>query len=269
VADLRGVGRWILPAAVVEAARRRQVRRELGASSREAWRDGLSRRRWNALTNSRLGLLPNDELHRLEVVVDVGANQGDWTAAALTVARPRLVVCVEPAPAMAEHLRRRFARTPGVEIVEAAAGASAGRATLQQTEHTHNTSLAAPTEQAEQVLGSGMRVVGGVEVSVVPLDDVVPTGPVSLLKVDVQGFERSALAGAEDLLSRTRWLLIEALYFHQYEGDLIFDELHGLLSASGWELHNLSAPFIRSGRAVFSDLLYQRQGQPIVADPPS
>jgi FkbM family methyltransferase len=204
-----------------------------------------------------LGLLPHDELARLGTLVDVGANRGDWTAAALEVCSPRSVTCVEPSATMAAGLRQRFAGVPSVRCVQAAAGAEAGTASLQVTEHSHNASLVAPTDLAADVLGTGMRVAGSEEVAVVRLDDVIGPEPVSLLKIDVQGFERSALAGAGEVLGRTRWLLIEALYFHQYEGDLLFDELHRLLGSQGFELRNLSEPFVRSGRAVFADLLYR------------
>jgi FkbM family methyltransferase len=61
------------------------------------------------------------------VVIDVGANVGDVTAAAAeTVGSPGRVIAFEPGPANALRLQERFAATPHVEVHQAAVTDLAG-----------------------------------------------------------------------------------------------------------------------------------------------
>jgi hypothetical protein len=56
-----------------------------------------------------------------------------------------------------------------------------------------------------------------VDVQVVPLDEALADEPeISLLKVDVQGFEREVLLGAVSTLKRCKCLLIEVMYDRDY-----------------------------------------------------
>lgn len=60
-----------------------------------------------------------------ELVFDIGANDGRYTGEMITLGAN--VVAVEPTPDLAELLRRRY---PKATVVEAAAGATPGKATL-------------------------------------------------------------------------------------------------------------------------------------------
>src|SRR3954470_4322065 len=69
-----------------------------------------------------------------DIVFDVGAHVGNRTRA--LAALGCRVIAVEPQPAFARVLRLLFGRSPRVEIVEAAIGASAGKASLSISERT-------------------------------------------------------------------------------------------------------------------------------------
>ena len=63
---------------------------------------------------------------------------------------------------------------------------------------------------------------------------------ISLLKIDVQGFEKAVLAGGAQCLARTNFLLIELNYMRQYEGGSWFGEIHEILTrehGSCWSTH--------------------------------
>ncbi len=54
-------------------------------------------------------------------VIDVGANRGDWTAAAAARLSPRGIrrfFCVEPIPTFANVIRDRLKNTAGIELIE-------------------------------------------------------------------------------------------------------------------------------------------------------
>lgn len=218
--------------------------------------------RRNALHNSRLELLPARELQRLGVVVDVGANVGDWTASVLEVADPDLVIAVEPGPRTAELLRARFPAGARVRIVEAAVGSSNGRTAFHVTEHSHAASVVLASGSHRHLLGAGADVTEDIDVQMVSLDSLLADiDRISLLKIDVQGYERAVLAGAKQALAKTTWVLLEANFVHQYEGDALLPELVLTMEEAGFELTNMSTPLVAQGQALFADALFRQSAR--------
>jgi FkbM family methyltransferase len=256
---LRSAALWVAPHGVIEAARAFQELRAGGLHPRRAVPLAVSTHRRNHLRNTRLGLLPPAALDELDVVVDVGANVGDWTAGVLAVTSPLRLIALEPTPRLAEELRRRFADHREVEVVAAAAGPEDGTVRFNVTSHSHNSSVLRAREEMSDVLSGGIAVVQTVEVPQVRLDTLLAGTAVSLLKVDVQGYERAVLAGAGDVLRRTQWVLLEANFVSHYEGDTLLPELHQTMVEAGFELSNLSQPLVAGGQALFSDALYRRR----------
>ena len=241
-----------LPHGVVERVRDRRMLTRLGAATGRPGAASLVR-------SARLDLLPPQALSSLRIVVDVGANEGAWSRAVLTVARPERLIAVEPSPVMQPRLQAAIGAHHAVEIVASAVGAAAGEEVLNVTAHSHNASLLRPrTDEMNELYGGGYDVVEDVRVAVVPLDELTrDLAAIDLLKVDVQGSEREVIAGAAETLAKTHWLLIEANLRSHYEGDLLLPELHALLTAARFELAGLSPPRIEGGVALWCDALYQ------------
>jgi hypothetical protein len=108
-----------------------------------------------------------------------------------------------------------------------------------------------------------MRTVNKVRVPLETLDNLLAEIPeISLLKIDVQGYEKFVLEGAQAILKKTHYLIIEVNFISHYEGDILFPELHELLSASGFFLQNLSEPHFghrNGGRITWLDAIYVSQ----------
>jgi hypothetical protein len=80
---------------------------------------------------------------------------------------------------------------------------------------------------------------------------------ISLLKIDVQGYEKVVLAGARESLAKTMFLLIELNYMPQYEGGSWLGEIHEILTRDhGFFLANASKALVLNGRASMCDGLY-------------
>lgn len=242
-----------VPHSLVERERARRQLARLGAARTD-------RRAWELARSARLDLLPAGALAQVETAVDVGANEGAWSLAVASLARPSKLVAVEPAPESVRRLRAALSGIPGAEVVEAAAGDTPGTAMLNITRHSHNVSLVEPrSREMDALYGGGYDVAERIAVETRTLDDITASLPaISLLKIDVQGFERAVLDGAPQTLARTRWLLIEVNFRSHYEGDSLFPELHAQLSASGFVLTGMSPPRIEGGLALWCDALYTR-----------
>lgn len=214
---------------------------------------------WHAAQAARLDLLPSSDLLRRGVIVDVGANIGDWTANALAVEPLASVIAVEPASGPLERLRRRFGADRRVTIVDRAVSDSIGQSDFFVTEHSHNASLHQPHEGTDALYGGGWQVAAVTSVQTTTVDALVQDSEVSVLKIDVQGAESEVLRGAANTLKHTSAVLLEVTFVSHYSGDATFPELHQLMAAEGFQLAGLSSPFMsRHNTALWCDACYVR-----------
>ena len=131
----------VLPHGLVEGVRSRRMLTRLGSASTGLGVANLAR-------EARLDLLPPGGLRELETVLDVGANEGRWSAAVITLARPRSLVAVEPSPIVLPSLQAAIGSSSGVSIVSAAVGDTIGVAQLNVTTHSHTASMLPPRSEA-------------------------------------------------------------------------------------------------------------------------
>lgn len=131
-----------------------------------------------------------------EVFVDCGAYDGDTLASFLEHNGGRFsrFIALEPEPDNLAALQARVAALPAdvaerVEILPYASAAQAGTVTF-----------------GGSGTGAGISEDGHLTVETVALDDVV-AGPVTYLKMDIEGAEPDALAGAAGIVTRDRPVL--------------------------------------------------------------
>lgn len=145
-----------------------------------------------------------------DVIYDVGASIGFFSVLAARLTGPGgRVVALEPAPGPAEaiHVNAALNDLGNVTVLQAAAGAGAGRERLWVVADQTSSHLASRGEHplAEEA----------VEVEVVALDEVVGRGeipPPTLVKLDVEGSELDALHGMRSILDEHRPKLVCELH---------------------------------------------------------
>lgn len=257
--------RLALPFGLVQWKRQRQELLRLGVAPRLARRLALRPTNETLLEQTRLNLLPDSALAHMDYVVDVGANEGAWSLGVLAFCRPRRLLVVEPSPSLQPVLQRRLGARRAVTICPVAVGAEKGEAMLHETATADINSLLEPREEMSEVYNGSFEVKSKVRVVVEPLDSIVRELPeVSLLKLDVQGYERFALQGASQTLQKTRFVLLEVNFVSHYHDDTLFWHLHEMMASSGFHLHNISSPFRSTpsqsqGRVLWADALYARE----------
>jgi FkbM family methyltransferase len=149
---------------------------------------------------------PRNMVRQGDVVIDCGAHVGVFTHMALK-AGAGTVVAVEPAPANLECLRRNFAQ----EIV-------AGRVVVipkgvWSQETTLKLSISGVNSARDSVVWSDGG--GSVDIPVTTIDAIVESlglKRVDYVKMDIEGAEREALAGAQRTLAAHRPRLMLAMY---------------------------------------------------------
>jgi FkbM family methyltransferase len=194
-------------------------------------------------------------LEAVDVAVDVGANVGSWTSGVLGLMSPVLVVAIEPSPGTAAKLR---ARSPSqVRVVEAAAGAKRGNATLHQFTTSEFSSLHEPTDVLNPTAAGAP--LGRVSVPITTLDEeLADVQRIDLLKIDVQGHELGVLSGAHKVLQRTSCVIIEMNFVQQYKEAATFCDVHRYLTDVGLRFVRFASPALANGRLIWTDAIYDR-----------
>jgi hypothetical protein len=85
---------------------------------------------------------------------------------------------------------------------------------------------------------------------------------VFLLKLDVQGYELKALAGAERTLGAASYVLVESSVKPMYQGAAVFTEVYAYLAARGFGLMDVSGWKGKDGEMVEVDLLFRNRNHP-------
>ena len=255
--QLRKALKYLLPHGVVEIARHQQLLRGFGGGMglRDLWRSDWLVHEAEA---SGLDLVPAGHWRNIHTVVDVGANVGQWATMLLDLVTPRKLIIIEPQPTAFAELQRRFSERPGVELHNVAVGDAESVTKFRVTRDTTGGSVLPPRDEMRDLVGANWSVEVEIEVPMKTLDALLGHLPeISLLKIDVQGFEKAVLAGAPESLARTNFLLIELNYMPQYIGGSWFGELHEILTRDyPFVLADASKPLRLNGRASMCDGLY-------------
>ena len=154
-----------------------------------AARDWRYQRRMRARTEFYRQFLPADAL-----VFDIGANIGNYTL--LFAGLGARVLAVEPQAALAAALRRRFARRPRVQILQAALGAAPATAVLHKAPGLSEIASLRTDVAARSRFAATHGFSEQETVPVVTLDSLLARhGRPDFCKIDVEGFECAVLAG--------------------------------------------------------------------------
>jgi FkbM family methyltransferase len=252
--------RWLrhfLPYGLVRSLQMADELIRIGVPPTHARKLAKTRKTAVRMNNLNFDLLPDGALKDIGWVVDVGANEGEWTDDLLTICNPKHVICIEPDPNLAPKLKTRFAATPSVEICQFALGAAMGVSKFNLMKNTVLNSLRTPDPEMLKLNPTPFEISSTVTVQVRPLDSVLPSDqPIQLLKIDAQGFEREVLSGATQTLARTQFVLLEVNFQPHYQGEADFFELTTIMRRHGFEIGNYSEPKGGLREALYADVLY-------------
>lgn len=207
-------------------------------------------------------LLPR---YRIDTVIDVGANVGQFATAVRGLSPDVYIHSVEPNPVVYKTLAALAANDKRLLTHECALGRSRGKVMLNVTAASDFSSCLRVNEFGSQRFNDSVELTGAVEVDLKTLDEMVDgippdaAGSRLLLKLDTQGFDMEVLLGAAEVLKNVQVIVTEASLQPIYAGAKLFPEVLEFMATNGFALSGFF-PVSRSDdlRVIESDCVFVR-----------
>ncbi|HKU15253.1 MAG TPA: FkbM family methyltransferase [Steroidobacteraceae bacterium] len=201
-----------------------------------------------------------------DVVLDIGANVGQYAQELRAAGYRKRIVSFEPLSAAHAELVRRSAGDASWSIApRMALGDREGEERIHIAGNSFSSSLLTMRELHRQAAPAAAYV-DSETVHVRRLDAVAPeyvhSGERCLIKIDTQGYEQRVLAGGPQTLAGAAALQFEASLTPLYDGEATLQTLLDQVAATGLELWSLLPAFtdLRSGRLLQVDCFFTRPG---------
>ena len=189
-------------------------------------------------------------------VVDGGAYQGDWTRTLWTVWPDCPSLMIEPLPSQFQVLSSLAAKTNGSAVAPKAVGSKRGEVLFRLGETNSS------------IVSDGARE-GTIKVECTTLDDLldeISGFKPDMLKLDLQGHELEALAGAERHLKQFEVIILEVSVLRIGEVP-VFSEVDRFMEARGYRLYDVLPQYYRplDGALWQMDVFYVRDDSALIA----
>jgi FkbM family methyltransferase len=238
----------------------------IAATKRFLRRRGLLVDRYTCGTSPDLRLVRMLESNGIDLVLDVGANDGGYAAGLRAAGYHDRVLSFEPLSTAYSRLVAATARdTAWVAAPRMALGDHDGHATINIAGNSASSSIMAMTDH-HRAAAPESAYVGSEMIEVRKLDSVrhpfLDAATAPFLKIDTQGYENEVLAGAAMLMPRLKGVQVELSLHLLYDGQCLWREMIAKLESAGFDLWALVPGFFdpRSGRMLQCDGVFFRPG---------
>ena len=199
----------------------------------------------------------------VQSVVDVGANEGQFSHTMRSLAPNALIYAFEPIPDCFNRLKNRFARDKRFILFNCALSDRSGKEVFNiASGDTGASSLLAAGEAQRRFFPQTLQTTA-ISVDVKTLDEVMANENLPsplMVKVDVQGLEYQVLKGGVKTLQKADLVLLELSHVQFYEGQKLFNEVCELLREVGFSLADcfnmMTSP--NTGEPLQGDFLFAR-----------
>ena len=197
---------------------------------------------------------------RSNYIVDIGANRGQFALVARKCYPSAKIISFEPLAEPAFVFRRVFADDPLTTLHEMALGCQEQETDIHVSNADDSSSLLPVTSlQTGLFPGTGEKETRKIQVK--RLDSILQREDIrkpSLLKIDVQGFEKQVLEGCSSLLQEFTFIYVECSFVELYANQSLAPEVISFLAESGFALSGIyNVYYNKKGLAIQGDFLFK------------
>ena len=196
------------------------------------------------------------------MVVDIGANRGQFALAVRHYFPGSRIISFEPLPTPSSTFRRIFRNDKGIILYQVAIAPYEGEEEIHISKRDDSSSLL-PITSTQSDLFPGTEESGKAKIYAAPLTKYIKLDEIvspALLKLDVQGYELEALRGCKELLPRFDSIYVECSFVELYQGQALAHEVIAYLSDSGFLLSGVyNIVYDQDGKAIQGDFLFKSE----------
>jgi FkbM family methyltransferase len=198
----------------------------------------------------------------LNLILDVGANAGQFATLCRTIGYRGNILSFEPSSTAYQKLLAAASSDPLWTVAGVALGATTGEAEINVSADSFCSSIL-PMLDSHLSAAPRSGYLHKEKVSIRRLDDVLPPPAFTskaLLKLDVQGFELQVLTGAPRILSQALAVQLEMSLLPLYQGETLMPEMSATMCNHGFQLWDLEPSFRdpATGRLLQVDGIFVR-----------
>ena len=187
----------------------------------------------------------------IELLVDVGANVGQYATAARRGGYLGDILSLEPLRDPYQRLVAAASSDGKWATRQTAVGAEVGKIAIHVSQQSIFSSVLSPSSLASEAT-DGVVAVADEQVPITTLDELVPASAKRVsIKIDVQGYERNVLQGGVRAISNATIVEMELSPQPMYAGQMLMVEAIERLEAAGLTLSLAENIWVnrRTGRA--------------------
>jgi len=209
---------------------------------------GILIRKYNPHTSEDLRRIKLLEHNQIDLVFDIGANQGQYALGIMSAGYTKRIISFEP---LSEVYKQLMANNKGYSNWTLAPRCAVGE---KKEEIEINISANSVSSTLLNMLDTHFegapesKIIGKEKVMVYPLDEIgkpyIQTEKNIFIKIDVQGFEQQVLKGATELIERAKGIEIEISLVPLYEGQKwLLSEAIAFMEQRGFYLKSIVPAF--------------------------
>jgi len=218
----------------------------------------------NIYKNQTYQLLTIFEYLKVNRVLDIGANSGQFIQEIRQMGYRGSIVSFEPLSSAYESLLQNSSSDPSWLVYERCAiGSRDGYAVINISENSVSSSI---LEMNEAHKSAEIRSVyrGSEEVRTYKLDSIyenLQDNFRDFIKIDTQGFEWEVFLGATETLNKVLGILVETSFIELYSGQKLWLDIIRHLELKGFQLWALQPGFMdaKTGQLLQADAVFIRK----------
>lgn len=211
--------------------------------------------------------------HNIDLLLDVGANVGQYALKARSEGYAKRIVSFEPLSS-AYSVLKSAARSDDLWIVHSrsAIGSMDGEIEINMAGNSYSSSIL-PMLSSHEAASPDSAYVGKDRVPITTLDsvfgDYAGANERVFLKIDTQGYEKAVLDGAKDCIERVDVVQLELSLVPLYEGQELYEYFLSHFRNLGFKIWSLIPGFSdkKTGQLLQFDAVFVRAPKHKVATP--
>ncbi len=175
--------------------------------------------------------------YRFGSIIDIGANEGQFSDKMRILFPDARVYAFEPLPHAYEALQNNFKNDSRFLAINTGLGASACELDFWENDYSPSSSFLSLADSHKVNFKDAFES-KKIKVRIVPLDDALankPIDPPILVKIDVQGYEDQVIQGGKKVLQMASVIICEVSFVELYKGQPLFSKITQLFNEWGFE----------------------------------